>query len=106
MARIAITFGVPNEAVASIGTPHAIASFETFELLIGLATSRVFCRLPPGSVQPAATTGSGEPLARLALPATGRLDEQPAVLELLLPQPPTARRAATSRVDAGNCAPA
>jgi hypothetical protein len=25
---------------------------------------------------------------------------------LLLPQPPTARRAATSRVDPGNCAPA
>jgi hypothetical protein len=53
-----------------------------------------------------ACPGSGEPLARLALPATGLLDEQPAVLELLLPQPPTARRAATSRVDAGNCAPA
>jgi hypothetical protein len=32
------------------GTVHATPSFDTFELLMALATSRVFCRLPPGSV--------------------------------------------------------
>jgi hypothetical protein len=87
-----------DEAFASIGTHHATPSFEAFELLIALATSLVFARLPPGGVQPAATTGLGELLAGLALPATARLDEQPAVLELLLPQPPAARLKSTSRV--------
>jgi hypothetical protein len=51
------------------GTVHATPSFETFELVIALATSRVFCRLPPGSVQPAATAGLVEPPAVPALPA-------------------------------------
>ena len=57
---------------------------------IGPATSRVFCRLPPGSVQPAAAPDAA---------GWTLLDRQPAVLELpVLPQPPTARLAATSRV--------
>ena len=79
---------VPDEVVASMGTHHATPSCETSELVIGLATSLVFCRLPPGSVQPAA--------APVAADWTG-LAEQPAVLELL-PQPAAARLAATSRV--------
>ena len=62
----------------------------TFELVIGLATSRVFCRLPPGSVQPAAAPVTAD---------WTLLDRQPAVLELpVLPQPPTARLATTGRV--------
>jgi hypothetical protein len=53
--------------------------------------------LPPGSIQPAATTGLDEPLAVLALPPAASLEKQLAVLELLLlPQPPAARLAATS----------
>src|SRR5208282_4207899 len=76
--------------VDSIGTHHATPSVETLELVIGLATSRVFCRLPPGSVQPAAAPGAA---------GWTPLDKQPAVAELpVLPQPPTARPAATTRV--------
>jgi hypothetical protein len=57
---------------------------------IGLATSRVFCRLAPGSVQSAAAPDAAD---------WTLLGKQSAVLELLmLPQPPTARLAATSRV--------
>ena len=46
--------------VDSIGTHHATPSVETLELVIALATSRVLARLPPGSVQPAATAGAGD----------------------------------------------
>jgi hypothetical protein len=87
--------------VDSTGTHHATPSVDTFELLITLATSRVFARLPPGSVQPAATAGLDEPPgALLAVPAAACLAKQLAVLELalLLAQPPTARPAATSTV--------
>src|ERR1035438_6828535 len=86
--------------VDSTGTHHATPSVETSELLIALATSRVFARLPPGSVQAAAAAGLGAPLGALpAWPVAAGLEKQLAVLELLLlPQPPTARLAATSRV--------
>jgi hypothetical protein len=84
----------------------------------------VFCRLPPGSVQPAATAGlAGPPVAAglagppvmAALPWAAVLAEPPAVpawalaaavvkqpgalelLVLLLPQPPTASPAAAIR---------
>src|ERR1017187_1141613 len=74
--------------VDSTGTHHATPSVETSELVITLATSRVFCRLPPGSVQPAAATGSGEPAGGLGWPAAADLAEQAATLGvLLLPQP-------------------
>ena len=53
--------------VDSTGTHHATPSVETFELVIALATSRVFSRLPPGSVQPGATAGFAGPPG--ALPA-------------------------------------
>ena len=53
-----------------MGTHHATPSCATFELVIGLATSRVFARLPPGSVQSAA--------APVAADWTG-FDKQPAV---------------------------
>ena len=76
--------------VDSIGTHHATPSVETFEPVIELATSRVFCRLPPGSVQPAAAPDAA---------GWTPVEAQPAVLGLLvLPQPPTARPAATTRV--------
>ncbi|HEY1320306.1 MAG TPA: hypothetical protein VGF32_08660, partial [Streptosporangiaceae bacterium] len=76
------------------------------ELSIALATSRVFCRSPPGSVHPAATAGLAGPPAAPAEPpavaeppaaptraAVAALVKQPGVLELLvllLPQPPMA----------------
>jgi hypothetical protein len=81
--------------------------------VIALATSRVFARSPPGSVQPAAATawseeaaavpalppadGLAEPPAAVTLPAAADFEKQPGVPELLLPQPPTARPAATTR---------
>src|SRR6202035_1445363 len=89
--------------VDSTGTHHATPSWVTSELVIGLATSRVFCRLPPGSVQAAATAGfPGAPSAAapraaapgvpLTWPAAACLAKQLATLELaLLPQPPAAR---------------
>ena len=62
----------------------------TFELVIGLATSRVFARLPPGSVQSAAAPGAAD---------WTPFDKQPAAAGMLAPpQPPTARPAATTRV--------
>src|SRR5258708_1274078 len=78
-------------------------SFDTFALVMALATSRVFCRLPPGSVQPAAAAALGElpalpvpgPLAAV-LPADGP-DEQAAGELALLPQPQTARPVASTR---------
>src|SRR5437763_10309533 len=110
---------------ASIGTVHATPSFDTLELLIALATSRVFCRLPPGSVQPAATGGlagppaatgglAGPPAAPAPLGTAGltappaapagaaaaALEKQAGALELpllLLPQPPAASPAAATR---------
>ena len=89
----------PDERLASIGTHHATPSFETFEPLIELATSRVLARLPPGSVQPAATAGLGEPTGVLpAWPAAAAFEKQLAVLELLVLQPPAARLATISRV--------
>jgi hypothetical protein len=79
--------------VDSTGTHHATPSVETLELVIGLATSRVLARLPPGSVQPSVAAG--------AAGAAADLEEQAAaVLELLLLllQPTAARLAATTRV--------
>jgi hypothetical protein len=75
--------------VDSTGTHHATPNVETFELVIGLATSRVLARLPPGSVQPAETAEAAADLTEQAA-AT--------VLELLLLQPPAARLAATTRI--------
>jgi hypothetical protein len=78
-------------------------SFATLLLVIALATSRVFCRLPPGSVQPAAAaalTGAGAlPVpAGVVVPATACLPKHCGVLALLLlPQPATARPATTAR---------
>src|SRR5271166_7094893 len=78
------------EPADSIGTHHATPSVETFDLVIALTTSRVFARSTPGSVQPAAAPGAA---------GCTPLDKQPAVAELpVLPQPPTARPAATTRV--------
>jgi hypothetical protein len=89
----------PYVPVDSIGTHHATPSFETSELVMELATSRVFCRFAFGRVQPAAAAGLGEPAgALLAAPVAACGEKQPVVLELLLPlQPPTARLAAASR---------
>jgi hypothetical protein len=71
----------------------------TFELVIGLATSRVFCRLAPGSVQPGAAAGLGEPLGVLALAEAEDVERHPVAAELLLLVHPAAvRPAATSRV--------
>ncbi len=76
--------------VDSTGTHHATPSCATFELAIGLATSRVFARLPPGSVQSAAAPGAADWTA---------FDKQPAAAgRPALPQPLTARPTATTRV--------
>ena len=90
----------PDEGLAWIGTHHATPSVETSELVIELATSLVLARLPPGSVQAAAAAWLGEPPgALLAGPGTAALETQLAALELpLLPQPPAARLATTSKV--------
>src|SRR6516165_4084201 len=94
------------------GTVHATPSLDTFELLIALATSRVFCRLPPGSVQAGATAAFVAAPGCAALPAppapTGvwalaaaassrAQADAPEPPLLLLPQPPTAKPAATTR---------
>jgi hypothetical protein len=88
--------------------------------VIALATSRVFARSPPGSAQPAAATGVSEaaavpalppadglaePPAALTLPAAADFEKQPCVLELLLPQPPTASPVATTPGRADNREP-
>jgi len=81
------TPAVSAAPVDSTGTHHATPSVETLELVIGLATSRVLARLPPGRVQPASAGA-----------ATGLPEQAAAVLELLLlPQPPAARLTATTR---------
>src|SRR6266700_3015117 len=90
---------------ALIGTDHATPSLATFELLIGLATSRVFARLPPGSVQAAAGLGAVPPgavpggLTWAGAVGAVTLCAVPAVHEGVVlppPQPPTARLAATA----------
>src|SRR5215467_2601065 len=80
------------------GTHHATPSCATSEALIGPATSRVFARLAPGSVQAAAAAGLREPPgAVLAAPAAAGPDTQLATVELPpLPQPLAARPAAAS----------
>ena len=71
--------------VDSTGTHHATPSLVTSELVIGLATSRVFCRLPPGSVQAAATAGLRRAARRAPTwPAAACLAKQLATLELAL----------------------
>src|SRR5260370_42450661 len=88
-----------------IGTHHATPSLETLELVIGLATSRVFSRLAPGSVQPAATPGLGELVAvgampEVAAPDVVALGKQWTVLALgglVLPQPLAGRPATNTR---------
>ena len=74
------------------GTVHATPSFETFVLVIALATYRVFATSAPGWVQPAA----GRPVPAGAVPVTAvpRLDGHASVLELLLLSTTTARAAA------------
>ena len=102
VSAVGVRCGYPRS-----GTVHATPSFDTFELLIGLATSRVFCWLPPGSVQPAATAGSALPVgagppdppaAPVPLPA-GEPGGQASALAgwWLLAQPPAARLAAATR---------
>src|SRR6266566_10130770 len=99
---------------ALTGTVHATPSLATFELLIGPATSRVFARLPPGSVQAAAGPDAVAPGAMPggftwagavgAGPLGGAvgavtLCAVPAVHEGVVlppPQPPAARLAATA----------
>ena len=62
----------------------------TFELVIGLATSRLFARLPPGSVQSAASASAAD---------WTPYDKQSAAAWLPAPpQPPTARPFATTSV--------
>src|SRR5215472_121870 len=80
------------------GTHHATPSCATFEALIGPATSRVFARLAPGSVQAAAAAGLRDPPgAVLAAAAAAGPDTQLATVELPpLPQPLAARPAAAS----------
>src|SRR5215469_7337615 len=80
------------------GTHHATPSCATFEVLIELATSRVFARLAPGSAQAAAAAGLREPPGALfVLPAAQCPATQLATVELPpLPQPPAARPAAAS----------
>jgi hypothetical protein len=79
---------------------------DTLWLVIGLATSRVFCRLPPGSVQPAAAAalaGAGAlPVpAGVVVPVTACLPKQGGAAELLLlvplPLQAAARLASTAR---------
>jgi|ERR1700691_1311057 hypothetical protein len=80
------------------GIVHATPSFETFALVIALATYRVLARFASGAVQPAA----GWPVAAGAVPVTAvpRLDGHVSVLELLvlllLPEQPAIRPAATT----------
>src|SRR5580704_15379881 len=82
------------------GIVHATPSFETFALVIALATYRVLARFPSGAVQPAA----GWPVAAGAVPETAVpvLDGHVSVLELLLllllllPEQPAIRPAATT----------
>src|SRR5271169_2606850 len=85
--------------VDSIGTHQATPSWATLEAVIALATSRVLARLPPGSVQAAATPGLAE-LAGTVLAAPACLPEQLGALAcgVLLAQPLAARLAAASRV--------
>src|ERR1700730_5875065 len=85
--------------VDSIGTHQATLSWATFEAVIALATSRVFCMSPPGSVQAAATPGLAE-LAGAVLAAPACLPEQLGALAcgVLPEQPATARPAAASTV--------
>ncbi|HEY6296070.1 MAG TPA: hypothetical protein VIX15_10445, partial [Streptosporangiaceae bacterium] len=78
---------------------QATPSFETFVLVIALATSRVLARSASGSAQPAA----GWAVAAGAVPLTAapRLDGHASALEplplpLLLEQPPAIRPAATN----------
>ena len=101
------TPAVAASPVDSIGTHHATPSCATFEAVIALATSRVFCRLAPGRVHAAATPGLGElagaALAELAgagLVAPACLPEQLGALAcgVLPEQPATARPAAASTV--------
>jgi len=92
------------------GIVHATPSFETFALVIPLATYRVLARSASGCVQPAA----GRPVAGGAVPVTvaARLDGHASVPELLLllPEQPLAiKPAATTSaapVTAGRRAPA
>src|SRR5215469_12406434 len=78
------------------GIVHATPSFETFVLVIPLATYRVLARSASGCVQPAA----GRPVAGGAVPVTvaARLDGHARVLGLLLPLPeqPAIKPAATT----------
>src|SRR6266849_1554484 len=86
------------------GTVHATPSCDTFELVIALWTTLVFCRSPPGRDQPGAGVFAGAgPVAGLpaAVTAGADLEVQDWVLTLLvplLPQPPATRPAAVSRV--------
>ena len=80
--------------VDSTGTHHATPSCATFELVIALATSRVFARSPPGSVQSAAAPAVASGAADWT-----PFDKQPTAAGWpALPQPPAARAAATTRV--------
>ncbi len=79
------------------GTVHATPSFETFVLVIALATYRVFARSAPGC----GPARRGPPVAAGAVPVTAvpRLDGHASVLELLLlllEQPPAIRPAVTT----------
>src|SRR5260370_38942251 len=88
------------------GTVHATPSCDTFELVIALWTSLVFCRSPPGRDQPWAAVFFAAGLAAVPAPAAAvtagaDLEVQDWVLPLLvplLPQPPATRPAAGSRI--------
>jgi hypothetical protein len=81
------------------GTVHATPRFETFVLVIALATSRVLARSAFGCVQPAA--GWAVPAGAVPVTAVPCLDGHVSVLELLLlllllPEQPAIRPAATT----------
>src|SRR6185312_9869798 len=91
---------LPALPVDSTGTHQATPSVETFELVIALATSRVFCRLAPGSVQAGATPGPGEVTAALPGPAPcfGLQFTVAAGLLLLVVQPAVNKAAVVSMI--------
>lgn len=85
--------------VDSTGTHQATPSARTFELVIALATSLVFCTLAPGSVQAGATPGFADVTGAPAEPAAGPA-EHPDAADGFLPlvQPAAVKAAAMSMI--------
>lgn len=94
----------PSVRVTGIrsGTVQATPRREIFALVMPLATSRVFARLPPGSDHPAATAGfprtagAGAP-EPVAVPADEPVEQANGFAVEDVPHPPTAAIAPTAK---------